>query len=67
MRWCRAVVGLSASIYGPMAAQLNSMGDRVGPNNMGLSNRLWQLSADMKTWALELSQAHAEAHTHPNG
>lgn len=53
-RWCRQVVGLGASVYGPMSEQLESMGDTVGPNNMELSNRLWALSADMKTWAKSL-------------
>lgn len=50
-RWCRAVVGLSASIYGPMSEQLGSMGDTVGPNNKDLANRLWALSGDMREWA----------------
>jgi len=53
-RWCRAKVGLSASIYGPMAEELESMGDAVGPNNMELSNRLWALSGAMREWAKSL-------------
>lgn len=55
-RWCAAVVGLPASIYGPMAEQLESMGDRVGPNNHELANRLWSLSGAMRTWARELAE-----------
>ena len=50
-RWCRNAVGLAASVYGPMAERLESMGDTVGPNNMDLSNRLWALSGDMRRWA----------------
>lgn len=50
-RWCRAKVGLQASIYGPMAEQLESMGDTVGPNDFGIANRLWALSGDMRAWA----------------
>lgn len=53
-RWCVNHVGRFASIYGPMAEQLEQMGDTVGPNNMGLSNRLWRLSADMREWAESL-------------
>lgn len=53
-RWCRAKVGLSASIYGPMSEELKRMGDRVGPNNMPLTNRLYLLSAEMREWALTL-------------
>lgn len=56
-RWCPAAVGLAASVYGPMAEQLESMGDRVGPNNMGLSNKLWALSSEMREWATSLKVA----------
>lgn len=52
-RWCRVKVGTAASIYGPMAEQLEHMGDRMGPNNMALANRLYGLSADVKAWAVE--------------
>lgn len=65
-RWCRQVVGLGASVYGPMAAQLNTMGDRVGPNNMGLSNRLWALSADVESWAKSLAEEF-DSRPHPVG
>lgn len=50
-RWCINKVGLTASVYGPMAEQLEAMGDRVGPNNMGLANELWHLSGEMRAWA----------------
>jgi hypothetical protein len=57
-RWCRNKVGLSASIYGPMAERLESIGDTVGPNHMGLSNKLWQLSGEMREWAESLRDTH---------
>lgn len=55
-RWCPAVVGLAASIYGPMAEELETMGDRIGPNNPGLANRAYDLSGRVRAWARELAE-----------
>lgn len=55
-RWCPKSVGLSASVYGSMSERLEDMGDTVASNNMGLANRLWQLSADMRVWAESLKR-----------
>lgn len=50
-RWCRAKVGLNASVYGPMGERLNEMADQVGANNAGLASALYALSAEMREWA----------------
>lgn len=52
-RWCSNAVGLSASLFGSLAEQVESVGDRIGPNDMGLANRAWSLSAGLRTRAIE--------------
>lgn len=51
-RWCPEVVGRSASLMGQQAQQANSLGDSVGPNNMGASNLLWQAAEMLRRDAL---------------
>lgn len=46
-RWCPAKVGAMASVYGTMSQRLESMGDTVGSNDMGLANELYLLSGKL--------------------
>ncbi len=60
-RWCRVVVGVAASVYGPMGEQLETMGDTVGSNNTGIANRLYGLSAEVRAWAEQQAEAYRAA------
>lgn len=55
-RWCHAVVGRAASVYGPMSERVEAMGDTVGSNNPGLANRYYDLAARTRAWATELAE-----------
>lgn len=54
-RWCEAKVGRTASLLGQLSEQAESLGDRVGPNEMGAANHLWQASALLRKKAEEVS------------
>ena len=50
-RWCEAAVGRAASIMGRQAQQAESLGDSVGPNEMGAANHLWAAAALLREGA----------------
>lgn len=59
-RWCPAVVGPTAAMLGRYAEQAESLGDRVGPNEMGASNHLWQAASLLRKAATEAKIQHME-------
>ena len=50
-RWCEAAVGRAASTMGRQAQQAESLGDSVGPNEMGAANHLWAAAALLREGA----------------
>lgn len=44
-RWCPASVGPTAAMLGKWSEQAESLGDSVGPNEMGASNNLWRAAS----------------------
>lgn len=40
-KWCENSVGRSAHMLGRWSQQAESLGDSVGPNEMGAANHLW--------------------------
>lgn len=50
-RWCEAVVGRHASIMGAQAERAESLGDSVGPNEMGAANCLWRAASLLREGA----------------
>lgn len=44
-RWCEAAVGRHAAMLGRWSQRADSLGDDVGPNEMGASNHLWAAAA----------------------
>ena len=50
-RWCEAAVGRAASIMGRQAQQAESLGDSVGPNEMGAANHLWAAASLLREGA----------------
>lgn len=61
-RWCEAVVGRSAALMGRYAEQADSLGDNVGPNEMGAANHLWIAAGMLRTRAIHLAVAYQEHH-----
>jgi hypothetical protein len=47
-RWCEAAVGRTASMLGRWSQQAESLGDSVGPNEMGASNHLWAAASILR-------------------
>lgn len=43
------------------AEQVDRIGDRVGPNDMALSNRLWAVAGDLRRYADKLDGPVAQA------
>lgn len=50
-RWCEAAVGRHASIMGKQAERAESLGDSVGPNEMGAANHLWAAASLLREGA----------------
>lgn len=61
-RWCPWVVGANASIMGQQADRAESLGDSVGPNEMGASNHLWAAAALLRKAAAERALEYQEQH-----
>lgn len=62
-RWCEASVGRAASIMGQQAERAESLGDSVGPNEMGAANHLWAAASLLRAGAKARAdewRAHAE-------
>lgn len=60
VRWCPAVVGLSASVRGRQAEGAESLADSVGSNNVIASNLLYQASALLRADAQRLAEQFKE-------
>lgn len=58
-RWCPAVVGLPASIWGRMGEQLEDLGDRIGSNEFAASNHCYAAAGLMKAKAKEAAEHFA--------
>jgi hypothetical protein len=52
-RYCPWVVGANASIMGGWADRAESLGDSVGPNEMGAANHLWAAASLLRKGAAE--------------
>lgn len=52
-RWCPAVIGETASRYGQLADQAESLGDRVGGNDPGTANLLYAAAGRLRELAEE--------------
>jgi hypothetical protein len=50
-RWCVESVGPAAAMLGKYAEEAESLGDRVGPNEMGASSHLWTAAALLRVAA----------------
>jgi hypothetical protein len=50
-RWCVAVVGPHAAYLGRLSEQAESLGDSIGPNEMGAANHVWAASALLRAAA----------------
>jgi hypothetical protein len=61
-RYCPWVVGANASIMGRYAERAASLGDSVGPNEMGAANHLWAAAALLRKAAAERALEYQEQH-----
>lgn len=57
-RWCPAEVGEQAAYFGQLSEKAESLGDSIGPNDMGAANVAWQLAATLGARAIEDRDAH---------
>ena len=61
-RYCPEVVGPAASIIGRWAERAGSLGDHVGPNEMGAANHLWAAAGLLRKAAAERALEYQERH-----
>jgi hypothetical protein len=54
------MVGPAAAQLGRYSEEAESLGDRVGPNEMGAANHLWQAAALLREEATRRKIAHME-------
>lgn len=52
-RWCEAVVGRHAHMLGKWSERAESLGDSVGPNEMGAANHLWAAAGLLRVAAVK--------------
>jgi hypothetical protein len=62
VRWCPEVVGPAASIMGSYAERAESLGDSVGPNDMGAANHLWAAAALLRKGAQDRAREWEARH-----
>jgi hypothetical protein len=62
-RWCEAVVGRSAAMMGRLSERAESLGDSIGPNEMGAANHVWIAAGLLK----EEAQRRAAEYMEQNG
>lgn len=59
-RWCEVVVGPHAAYFGRLAEQAESLGDSVGPNEMGAANQLWGAASLLRAAANQRAKEYAQ-------
>jgi hypothetical protein len=47
-RWCPYAVGETAAYFGQLSEKAESLGDAIGPNDMGAANMAWQVAAILR-------------------
>ena len=52
-RWCPYAVGETAAYFGQLSERADSLGDSIGPNDMGAANMVWQVAAILRRRAEE--------------
>ena len=52
-RWCPYAVGETAAYFGQLSERADSLGDAIGPNDMGAANMAWQVAAILRKRAVD--------------
>lgn len=60
VRWCPWVVGAAASQLGEMSEQAETLGDRIGANNVLAANMAYQLAGELKRDACERASKYMQ-------
>lgn len=66
-RWCEVAVGPHAAYLGRLAERAESLGDSIGPNEMGAANHVWMAAALLRAAAQQRATEYSERITGSTG
>lgn len=66
-RWCPVAVGQRAAYFGQLSEEAESLGDRIGPNDMEAANAAWYLAARLRKQAADARDLHQRTRVDEEG
>lgn len=65
-RWCEVAVGPHAAYLGRLSEQAESLGDSIGPNEMGAANHAWAAAGLLRAAAQQRAEDYQAAQVSPH-